>query len=208
MSSIANIFADIGYNVSGSDNNLTPYMKLLSNKINVYIGYNIINIELKYVPKYVPNKTIIIASDIIDNSNVELAYCIKNKLNLISRYELIQSLTYNKISIGITGSHGKSTTSSLCAHLFDSSFMLGCIPKNYNINGRYDNSLLQLTNKSKYFVFELDESNKQFSTVKVTNMIITNINNDHVELYDSEQNLKEHFKNLNINNLIYCGDHI
>lgn len=199
MSAIANIFNDLGYNVSGSDKTHTIYIDLLPNTIKVNYGYKISNVIC------IDKSTIILSSDVNDNTNVELNYCINNNFNLITRYEILQMLSNDKVSVGITGSHGKSTTSCLCAHLLDSSFMLGAIPKNYNINGRYDN-----TSKNKYFVFELDESNKQFSTIKTNNMIVTNINDDHVELYENEENLQEHFNKLesNTNNLIYCGDKI
>jgi len=193
MSGLARIFIDKGYIVSGSDLNASEYTK----GFDLFIGHNSSNIK--------PNQ-IIIYNDLIKDNNPEKIDSIKYNNLELSRFETINLLLKNKISIGITGCHGKTTTSSLFTYVLDKtnpSFLIGGIPKNYNTNGRYTDS--------SYIIFELDESNKNCETIDMDYLIMTNINNDHIENYGSTEKLQEIFNKLGNKvkeKLVYCGDKI
>lgn len=193
MSGLGRIFLDKGYIVTGSDLSESEY----TNGFNLSIGHKSSNIK--------PNQ-IVIYNDLIKISNPERIECLKYNNLQLSRIEAINLLLKNKISIGITGCHGKTTTSSLFTYVLDNfnpSFLIGGIPKNYNTNARYTDS--------PYFVFELDESNKNCEMFEMEYLIMTNINNDHIENYGSTEKLQEVFNNLGNkvkDKLVYCGDKI
>jgi UDP-N-acetylmuramate--alanine ligase len=193
MSGLAKIFTDKGYIVTGSDLCESEYTK----GFDLSIGHDKTNIK--------PNQ-IIIYNDLIKEDNVERVESVNYNNLQLSRMETINLLLKNKTSIGITGCHGKTTTTSLFTYILDKlnpSFLIGGIPKNYNTNGRYTNS--------SYIVFELDESNKNCETIDMDYLIMTNINNDHIENYGSVKKLQETFNKMGNkikDNLVYCGDKI
>lgn len=193
MSGLAKIFTDKGYIVTGSDLCESEYTK----GFDLSIGHDKTNIK--------PNQ-IIIYNDLIKEDNVERVESVNYNNLQLSRMETINLLLKNKTSIGITGCHGKTTTTSLFTYILDKlnpSFLIGGIPKNYNTNGRYTNS--------SYIVFELDESNKNCETIDMDYLIMTNINNDHIENYGSVEKLQETFNKMGNkikDNLVYCGDKI
>ena len=193
MSALGRIFIDKGFTVTGSDLHESEYTKGL----NLLVGHDNKNIK--------PNQ-IIIYNDLIKENNVERIQAFTYNNLQLSRMETINLLLKNKTSIGITGCHGKTTTTSLLTYVLDKtnpSFLIGGIPKNYNTNGRYTNS--------SYIIFELDESNKKCETIDMDYLIMTNINNEHIENYGSTEKLQETFNNMANkvkDNLVYCGDRI
>lgn len=180
MSSMAEYMLLSGYNITGSDINFNYRIKYLSS-----LGVKIYNNHCK---NNILGCNLIVYSNAINLSNDEIISAKNNNIPIISRIEMLYELTKYNYLITVIGSHGKTTTTSLIFDLFlNYGIKINCINGG---NIRSINSYVYLSN-SKYFLIELDESNNLFTLLKPTIVVLTNIDNDHLDNY-----------NNNINNLI------
>ncbi len=202
MSGIAEIIFNLGYNVQGSDicqNYRTE--RLNSIGVLVFVNHN---------EKNMFNASIVLASAAVNNDNVELQYAIKNNIPIIKRYEILGEILKSKFTIAISGSHGKTTTTSFISYVF----RRAKIPVSF-LNGEKNSQ--DLTNNhlgnSKYFIIEADESDKTFIKIPVNIAIITNIDKDHLDFYKNFQNVIDSFitfiKNVSSDGLaVVCIDDV
>ena len=193
MSGIAEVLINLGFLISGSDITENQNVLRLRNKqIKVDIGHNKKNIE---------DKSIIVISSAIHANNVELLEARRLRLPIVKRAEMLAELMRFKTTVAVGGTHGKTTTTSLIATIlekanFDPTVINGGIINSYNSNAKLGSS--------DWMVVEADESDGSFVRLPSTNVIVTNIDPEHLDHYKNFQNLKEAFKQF-INNIPFYG---
>lgn len=182
MSGIAEVLHNMGFNISGSDiaeNDTVKRLKKMG--VNVYLGHNKDNIK---------NIETLVFSSAIKKDNVEVQEALKRKIPVITRAEMLAELMRMKFSIAVAGTHGKTTATSMIACILneaekDPTFVVG---GRLNI----ENSGAKL-GKSDYLVAEADESDGSFLSLFPTISVITNIEDDHLDYYETQENLIEAF---------------
>ena len=184
MSGLALIMKGLGFKVQGSDQTTNKNIeRLKKNKIKVYIGHNKKNIQ---------NSTILVISSAIKQSNSEILMAKKKQLPVYRRgVMLAHVVSLLKRNIVVAGSHGKTTTTSLVCGIFVKSKLDPTI-----INGGVLNSFNNSAKlgKSDWCILESDESDGSFIKLSPTYSIITNIDQEHMDYYNSMNTLKELFK--------------
>ena len=194
MIGIARILLKQGFDVSGSDLNDSDELQILKS-----LGLRLQN---NHIPNLIKDAELIIVSSAINANNLELIYANKNKIIVIPRSEMLSSLMKPFRSIAVAGSHGKTTTTSLIANIFNEADL----SPTYVIGGKIlsDDQSADL-GKGEYMIVEADESDGSFLSLNPEIIVITNIDNDHLDFYDSKQsNLNEGFLKF-INNLPFNG---
>jgi UDP-N-acetylmuramate--alanine ligase len=183
MSGIAQLFLSCGLKVSGSDikeTKITQGLKALG--AQVFIGHNAVNIE---------GADLIAYSSAIKEDNPEVIEAKKKGIPLIKRAQALAELMKDKTVITITGSHGKTTTTSLVSCLLleaglSPTVAIGGILKNIDTNARLGNG--------NFFVAEADESDGSFLYYRPKYSIITNIDREHLDYYKEFRNELEAFR--------------
>ncbi len=191
MSSLA-FFLSKKYHLSGSDVGSGPIInKLRKSGVNINIGHSAKNIN---------NQDLVIYSSAINKSNIELVEAKKRKITSISRGEALAEFTKNKKNICITGTHGKSTSTS-----FISQILINCGRDINAFLGAMDRKLKTnfIHGKSNINVIEADESDNSFNYLKPEISLITNIDYDHMDFYGSKEKLFKAFQSF-INKTTKC----
>ena len=183
MSGIAEVLLNLDYKVSGSDNVESANVKRLrSLGASVAIGHAEENVQ---------NADVLVVSTAIDENNPELLAARARKIPIVPRAVMLAELMRFKRGIGIAGTHGKTTTTSLVASVMgegglDPTFVIGGKLNSAGVNARLG--------KGDYIVAEADESDASFLHLSVTIAVITNIDQDHMDTYDHDFNkLKDAF---------------
>ena len=149
--------------------------------INIFIGHKYKNLK---------NSTVVVISSAIKSNNLELKFAKKNKLPIYKRGDMLAHIVSLKKNIVITGSHGKTTTTSLISSiLYASKFDATVI--NGGVINQFQNSAK--LGKSEWSVLESDESDGSFIKVRPTYSIITNIDREHMDYYKTMAKLKKLF---------------
>jgi len=182
MSGLSLIMKGMGFNVQGSDiSNNKNIDRLRKNKIKISIDHKKKNIE---------KATILVISSAIKKNNPELIEAKKKQLPIYKRGEMLAHIVSLTKNIVVTGSHGKTTTTSLLDAIFSKTKLDPTI-----INGGVLNSLKNSAKlgKSDWCILEADESDGSFVHVPATYSIITNIDREHMDFYSSIDDLKNLF---------------
>jgi len=182
MSGLSLIMKGMGFNVQGSDITHNKSIdRLKKNKIKVLIGHKKENTK---------KATILVVSSAIKKNNSELIEAKKKQLPIYKRGEMLAHIVSLTKNIVVTGSHGKTTTTSLIASIFSKTKLDPTI-----INGGVLNSLGNSAKlgKSDWCILEADESDGSFVHVSPTYSIITNIDREHMDFYKSIDDLKNLF---------------
>ncbi len=182
MSGLALIMSGLGFKVQGSDKSLNKNIdRLKKRRIKFFFGHSSSNIK---------RATILVISSAIKNNNVEIKEAKKKNLPIFKRGDVLAHITSLKKNIVVSGSHGKTTTTSLIASIFAKAKLDPTI-----INGGVINSLENSAKlgKSEWSVLESDESDGSFIKVPSTYAVITNIDREHMDYYKSLDDLKKHF---------------
>jgi len=200
MSGIANLLLCRGIKVSGSDlkeSKITGELKKLGAEI--FIGHRAENIA---------GASLIVYSSAIREDNLEFREAKRLRIPLVKRAEALAELMQDKIVITVTGSHGKTTTTSLISYLlieagFNPDVAIGGILRNIDANSYFGNG--------KYFVAEADESDGSFLYYKPKYSIITNIDYEHLDYYKDFENEVGTFKQFlhktdSLGCAFVCGD--
>ena len=200
MSGIAEVLFSQGYKIQGSDllnNNNTKRLKKMG--IKVFLGHSQKNLK---------NVNILVISSAIKQNNTELKFAKKNKIPVYKRSDMLAALMKYNESIAVSGSHGKTTTTSLISSVlesanFDPTTIIGGIVNQYKSTTRIG--------KSNWMVVEADESDGSLIDLFPKIAVLTNINKEHMDFYKNYSNLKRYFLNFT-NNIpfdgvaIYCND--
>jgi len=182
MCGLAELLKNMGAQVSGSDlaeNAQTT--RLAKMGIKVFVGHAAENVN---------GCEVVVYSSAVKGNNPEFVAALKNKIPLIRRAEALAELMRLKRGIAVAGTHGKTTTTSLVSSIFleakqDPTIVVG---------GRLDviSSTAQL-GKGEWLIAEADESDGTFSRLSPEVVIITNIDNDHLDHYGTFEDLQEAF---------------
>ena len=182
MSGLALIMKRMGFNVQGSD--------VLINKNIERLKKDKIKISIKHSKKNITSATIVVISSAIKKNNPELVEAKKKQLPVYKRGEMLANIVSLTKNIVVTGSHGKTTTTSLLAAIFSKTKLDPTI-----INGGVLNAIKSTAKlgKSDWCILEADESDGSFIHVPPTYSIVTNIDREHMDYYNSMNDLKNLF---------------
>lgn len=201
MSGIAEILHNQGYSIRGSDISQNFNIKrLLDMGIPITIGHSAENIR---------GAQALVISTAISNKNPEIMAARTYNIPIITRGEMLAEIVRLKKAIAISGTHGKTTTTSLISSIlkasdFDPTIINGGIINTYQTNAKLGNG--------EWIVVEADESDGSFLKIPSIINIVTNIDCEHMNYYKTEENLEKAFKQF-IRNLpfyglgIVCSDH-
>ena len=182
MSGLSLIMKGKGFKVQGSDLYLNKNIERLKReKIKVFLGQKKQNLK---------KATIIVISSAIKNNNPEIIEAKRKNLPIITRGEMLAHIVSLMKNIVVVGSHGKTTTTSLIASIFQKTKLDPTV-----INGGVINSIKSTAKlgKSDWSVLEADESDGSFVHIPPTYSIITNIDREHMDFYKSIEELKSYF---------------
>lgn len=183
MSGLAQIMKTMNFDVQGSDINQNKNIENCKRLgIKILIGHKKKNIK---------RVTILVKSSAIKSNNVELLEAKKNKIPIYDRIEMLANIINLKKNIIITGSHGKTTTTSLVAKVISAARLDPTIINGGVINSLKNNAKL---GQGAWAVVEADESDGSFLKVPINYSIVTNIDKEHLDYYKNFNNLLEAFK--------------
>ncbi|EDP98033.1 UDP-N-acetylmuramate--L-alanine ligase [Kordia algicida OT-1] len=188
MSALARYFKFEGKHVAGYDKTKTEITNALEALgIQVSTNDNIAEISLEYLNK---EQTIIIYTPAIPNSHAQLTYFRENDFNIYKRAEVLGLITKDTFCLGVAGTHGKTTTSSILGHLLAESGInvtafLGGIAENYNSN--------LILKGNEITVVEADEFDRSFLQLSPDIACITSVDADHLDIYGEKEALQDSF---------------
>ncbi|WP_041606911.1 UDP-N-acetylmuramate--L-alanine ligase [Halanaerobium praevalens] len=189
MSGIAEILAERGYNVSGSDLQESKYFNLLKkHKIKLYLGHQADNIL---------GADLIVKTSAIPTNNPELKAARKKGIKIVKRAEMLAYLMKDKKTIAVAGTHGKTTVTAMLAAIFkeakkDPAVMVGGYLK--ELKGNIADG------EGEYFITEADESDGSFLYFEPDILLLNNLELDHPDFYKNLaefMNIFERFANKN-----------
>ena len=200
MSGLAQIMKNMGFKIQGSDlyrNKNTE--RLIKLGIKIFHGHRKKNLK---------KATIVVISSAIKNNNNELIEARRKKLSVFKRGDMLANIVSLKKNIIITGSHGKTTTTSLVANILVEAGLDPTVINGGVINSFKNNAQL---GKGEWAVIESDESDGSFLKLPVTYSIVTNIDREHLDYYGNFEKLKKSFhkfieKTPTIGKSIICID--
>lgn len=189
MSALALYFNHNGKHVSGYDKTRTAITDGLGEKgIRIHFEDNVSRIEDRYLDR---EKTLVIYTPAIPETHSELVYFRENDYVVKKRSEVLGIITENSFCLAVAGTHGKTTTTSILAHILNESNVkltafLGGISENYN-----SNLILEGTDVT---VVEADEFDRSFLTLSPDMACITSMDADHLDIYGTANALIESFE--------------
>jgi len=185
MSGLAQVMQRMGFNVQGSD---------LSNNKNVDRCRKIrIKVFSRHSKKNLKDATIIVRSSAIKNNNPEIIAAKKRKIKIFKRAEMLGHVVSLKKNIVVTGSHGKTTTTSLIAKILSEAKLDPTIVNGGVVNSLGGNAKL---GKGDWSVLEADESDGSFLNLPINYSVVTNVDQEHLDFYKNFNNLKKAFGNF------------
>ncbi|MEW6623144.1 MAG: UDP-N-acetylmuramate--L-alanine ligase [Bacillota bacterium] len=201
MSALAQILLEKGFKVTGSDISFSKYTERLSSLgACISIGHSPANLP--------PNCELVVVSSAIPESNPEIIEAASHNIKIIKRAELLAELMLMQKGIAVAGAHGKTTTSSMISYIleraeFDPTIVVGGELCNLSSNAKLG--------RGEYLVAEADESDGTFLLLKPHTVVVTNIEDDHLDYYGNKEKIIEAFQQF-LNNVqvggkgFLCGD--
>lgn len=200
MSGIAEVLLNLGYNVHGSDMSDSAVVRRLR-KIGaeIYIGHGAANVT---------DAEVVVKSTAVRDDNPEILAAVEKGIPIIPRAEMLAELMRLRTGIAIAGTHGKTTTTSLTAAIFDvagkdPTVIIGGRLNAYGANARLG--------EGEYLIAEADESDGSFLCLFPIINVVTNVDMDHIDFYGGQADIDEAFVNF-MNKVpfygvnIICGD--
>ena len=189
MSALVRYFLSKGKKVAGYDRTPSELTeKLIEEGANIHYDDNVELIPSDFCN---PQTTLVVYTPAIPDTHSELSYFRKNGYSIQKRAQVLGMLTQTEKGLCVAGTHGKTTTSTMTAHLLHQSAIgcnafLGGISKNYNTN-------LLLSADSEYVVIEADEFDRSFHWLSPFASVITATDADHLDIYGTEEAYLESF---------------
>lgn len=185
MSAIARYYHHAGYRVSGYDKTPSKLTKALEEE-GIAVHYTD---DISFIPKE-KEQTLVIYTPAIPKEMGELIYVQQNGYRLIKRSKALGEIASNQHCLAVAGTHGKTTTSTMLAHIYTHSktgcsAFLGGISKNYHTN--------LLLSKNQVLVAEADEFDRSFLQLFPDIAVITSTDADHLDIYGNVDTIREAF---------------
>ncbi len=183
LSAIARLLRESGYEVSGSDQSLSPFAAdLQSVGINVVVGHH---------PRNISGADWVVRSSAITDDNVEVQAAQQAKIPVYKRADFLGQLMADKTGIAVAGTHGKTTTTAMIAWMLykmqrDPSFIVGGTLTDLKVNAR--------AGKGDAFVIEADEYDRMFLGLKPQIAVVTNLEHDHPDCYPTFEDMYTAFQ--------------
>jgi UDP-N-acetylmuramate--alanine ligase len=183
LSAIARLLKESGYEVTGSDQSLSPFaVELQSIGVQVYIGHH---------PRNIAGAEMVIRSSAIKDENPEVKAALLAGIPVYKRSDFLGRLMENKIGIGIAGTHGKTTTTAMIAWMLyalkrDPSFIAGGTLNNLKVNAH--------AGSGDAFVIEADEYDRMFLGLKPRIEVVTNLEHDHPDCFPTFEDMYSAFE--------------
>lgn len=190
MSAIARYFLHKGLIVAGYDKTPSELTHTLE-KEGMNIHYEE-NVQLIPAACKEPSSTLVVYTPAIPSNHAELVYFRENGFKIQKRAQVLGTLTRTHKGLCFAGTHGKTTTSTMCAHLMHQSHLdcnafLGGISKNYGTN-------YILSDHSDFVVIEADEFDRSFHWLRPWMSVITSTDPDHLDIYGTKEAYLESFR--------------
>jgi UDP-N-acetylmuramate--alanine ligase len=182
MSGIAEILAEAGISVSGCDLKRSAVTELLAGRgVDVAIGHD---------PAHLDGVDLVVVTAAVQGVNEEIEEARRRGIRVLRRAEMLGEIVNAKRGIGISGTHGKTTTSAMIALVLaeaglDPTILVGGMMGNFGTNAR--------AGAGDYFVVEADEYDRTFHQLRPDVAVVTNIEADHLEYYGSLDAIVEAF---------------
>ncbi|WP_461828917.1 UDP-N-acetylmuramate--L-alanine ligase, partial [Aquifex sp.] len=192
-SGIAQILLEMGYEVSGSDLRENKNTELLRKKgAKIYIGHS---------PENVGDAQVVVYSSAVKEDNPELLEAKRKNIPTIPRGDMLAELFKLKEGIAVSGSHGKTTTTSMIAQIlidagYDPTVLVGGRLKHLGSNAKLGAGDL--------LVSEADESDGSFLKLFPAVAVVTNVDKEHLDFYGSFENIKKAFEQF-VNSVPFYG---
>ena len=190
MSALVRYFLSKGLVVGGYDRTSSELtQRLIEEGAQIHYEDNVSLIPQECLD---PATTLVVFTPAIPNTHTELTYFKEHHFEIQKRAQVLGMLTHSGKGLCVAGTHGKTTTSTLAAHLLHQSHVkcnafLGGISKNYKTN-------LLLSDKSEYVVIEADEFDRSFHWLTPFATIITATDSDHLDIYGTREAYLESFQ--------------
>jgi UDP-N-acetylmuramate--alanine ligase len=196
MSAIARYFNHLGIKVMGYDKTPTTLTNELI-KEGIDIHFEDLGDNIQHSTFNIQNLLVVLTPAIPPNHQ-EWAWFKNNGFTILKRSQVLGLISQNHQTIGVAGTHGKTTTSTLIAHILkqssvDCSAFLGGISTNYNTNLLLANQPINQSTNQPIVVIEADEFDRSFLTLYPTISIITSTDADHLDIYGEHNELKKSF---------------
>lgn len=194
MGGIAEVLANEGYQISGSD--------IASNRVTEHLASLGATIFIGHEASHVSGASVVVVSTAIHGDNPELVAAREQRIPVVRRAEMLAELMRYRHGIAIAGTHGKTTTTSLVSSIYaeaerDPTFVIGGLLNSAGTNARLGSS--------RYLIAEADESDASFLHLQPMVSIVTNIEADHMDTYGGDFNkLKATFIEF-LHNLPFYG---
>ena len=187
MSALARYFAAQGFRVMGYDRTPSPLTESLEEE-GITVQYDD---SLDRVEQLEQTKTIVVRTPAVPEDMILYVWLREQGFTILKRAEVLGMITRQQRALCVAGTHGKTTTSTILAHILHPSHVgtnafLGGIANNYNTN-------LLLDSKSDYVVVEADEFDRSFHHLTPYISVITSMDPDHLDIYGTEEAYRESF---------------
>lgn len=195
MGGIAVLARELGHQVSGSDSNVYPPMSTMLNDLGIKLteGYDPLQLQ--------PAPDLVIIGNAMSRGNLCVEYVLDNGITYTSGPQwLSEYILRDKHVISVSGTHGKTTTSSMVAWILESAglnpgFLIGGIPENFGVSARLG--------AGHYFVVEADEydtaffdKRSKFIHYQAQTLIINNIEFDHADIFGDIADIRREFHRM------------
>jgi UDP-N-acetylmuramate--alanine ligase len=185
LSAIAKVLLERGYIISGSDSSYSNNIEILQNA-----GAQIF---LNHDPANLKNPDVVIRSSAVPDENVEVRAALQRRIPVVKRADFLPELIGNKKCIAVSGTHGKTTTTSMIAWILvslglDPSYILGSKSVNLGNNAQ--------EGKGEYFVIEADEYDNMFLGLQPDIAVVTSIEHDHPDFFPTYDEFFQAFRDF------------
>jgi UDP-N-acetylmuramate--alanine ligase len=183
LSAIARVLVESGYEVTGSDEAMSPFARGLAQAgVRVMRGHAAENVN---------GAELVVVSSAVPADNVEVQAALSRGIPVLKRADLVGRLMQDKLGVAVAGTHGKTTTAGLIGFMLDRAgldptFIVGGILADYGSNAR--------TGQGRPFVVEADEYDRMFLGLRPSVAVVTNVEHDHPDYYPTLKEMQEAFR--------------
>ncbi len=182
LSAIAHVLLDEGYTVSGSDQTASPVTERLAQRGAV--------VRIGHAPSHVAGADLVVVSSAVLADNPEVIEAQRLGIPVVKRADLLGALTAGRVGVAVAGTHGKTTTTAMIAHVlletgYDPAFIVGGVIGEEGLSGRAGTGP---------FVIEADEYDRTFLGLHPQIAVVTNVEHDHPDCYPTFEATREAFE--------------